>query len=387
MASIPRPDFDADAASYALFAEAQRASLTQAGRISQIPGIPAELASVVTERDAGVDAALTAVARAAAVDDASGARRGVDNYDYHLSGIASAVARAGAICGPAEPPRFDAASVNAWLPFPPISGSAGFGSIWIAENRGDRVARLDAVTGESIATVDVGPGPAIGQPADGYMWMRTESDIVAIDPRTNTVASRLPKAEVGPTADRFRAIDGALWICDGPRLHRYDPTTLSRLATIELGIHCGNITATPDLVVVFPFRDETPPVAAFLDPATNHVVGQVQLPAPVFFATVQADTVFFAGFDTAQAVVVDRATWAVTSTPDLGSPTVGGTLATDGTSIYVPAASSREVLVVDSTTFAVVDSIEPLEPWSVAFSDGGIWVVPDNGAVAQRFER
>jgi hypothetical protein len=209
---------------------------------------------------------------------------------------------------------------------------------------------------------------------------------VALDPATNTVAARLSKADVGPAATRFRALDGALWICDGPRLHRYDPATLTRSATIELGIHCGNVTATPDLVVVFPFRDETPPVAAFVDPATNEVVGRTELPVPVFFATVQPETVFFAGFDTPQAAVVDRATWAVTRTPDLGSPTVGGTLATDGTSIYVPSASSQEVLVVDADTFAVVDTIEPIEVWSVASAEGGVWVVPDNGAVAQRFE-
>jgi YVTN family beta-propeller protein len=177
-----------------------------------------------------------------------------------------------------------------------------------------------------------------------------------------------------------------LWICDGLRLHRYDPSTLTRIATVDVGIECGNVTASPDLVVVFPFRNETPPVAAFIDPATNQVLGRVDLPTPVFFATIQPDTVFFAGFETAQAAVVDRATWTVTSTPDLGHPTAGGTLATDGRSIYVPSSSSGTVLVVDATTFAVVDTIEPLAPWSVAFEDGGLWVVPDSGAVVQRFE-
>jgi YVTN family beta-propeller protein len=241
--------------------------------------------------------------------------------------------------------------------------------------------------GEPIATIEVGDGPAIGQPADGRMWMRTNADIVAIDPRTNTVVARLPKADAGPMATRFRALDGALWICDGPRLHRYDPATLTQIATIELGIHCGNVTASADLAVVFLFRDETPPVAAFIDPATNQVVGRVELPAPVFFATLQPETVFFAGWETAQAAVVDRATWTVTSTPDLGRPTAGGTLVTDGTSIYVPAAGSGAVLVVDTATFTVIDTIEPIDPWSVAIEGNGLWTVQENGAVAQRFDR
>jgi hypothetical protein len=45
------------------------------------------------------------------------------------------------------------------------------------------------------------------------------------------------------------------------------------------------------------------------------------------------------------------------------------------------------VLVIDASTFAVVDTIEPIDVWSVAFADGGVWVVPENGAIAQRFEQ
>jgi hypothetical protein len=386
LVALDDPAPDADASAYHAFVDAVRTVLADGAPISEIDGIPPDLADALAEREAGVDSALAVVDRAAA-GDLTAARQGVDRYRFHLSGIAILAGEAGATCGPAEPARVNGASINAWLDFPPITVSAGFGSIWIAENDGHRAARLDAISGEPIATIDVGDGPVIGQPADGRMWMRTDADIVGIDPQTNTVAARLPKSDVGPTATRFHALDGALWICDGPRLHRYDPTTLTRLATIELGVHCGNVTATADLVVVFPFRDETPPVAAFVDPATNMVVGQTELPAPVFFATVQPDTVFFAGWESAQAAVVDRATWTLTSTPDLGRPTVGGTLATDGTSIYVPAADSREVLVIDAVTFTIVDTIEPIDPWSVAVDGDGLWIVEDGGPVAQRFDR
>jgi hypothetical protein len=380
------PEPDAEASAYTAFVDAVRTILADGAPISEIDGLPPELAAAVADREAGIDAELTAVDRAAAAGDLTAARQGVDRYGFHLSAIATLAAAAGATCGSHEPARVDGASVNAWLKFPAITTSAGFGSIWIAEESGDRVARLDAVTGEPIASIDVGYGPAIGQPADGRMWMRTETDIVAIDPDTNTVVTRLPKSDVGPTANRFRALDGALWICDGPRLHRYDPTTVTRLATIELGIHCGNVTATSDLVVVFPRRDESPPAAAFIDPATNNVIGRTELPAPVLFATVQPHTVFFAGWETAEAAVVERVTWTVTSTPDLGRPTAGGTLATDGTSIYVPAADSLGVLVVDASTFEVVDTIEPITPYSVAIEGDGLWIVEAGGAIAQRFD-
>jgi WD40 repeat protein len=57
-----------------------------------------------------------------------------------------------------------------------------------------------------------------------------------------------------------------------------------------------------------------------------------------------------------------------------------------GTSIYVPATDSLEVLVVDASTFAVVDTIEPITPYSVAIEGDGLWIVEAGGAVAQRFD-
>ena len=162
---------------------------------------------------------------------------------------------------------------------------AGFDSVWVAKQFSEAVARVDPASGRVLATVDVGSKPFKLQPADGRMWVRTSDAYVAIDPATNTVTTTLAKADVGPEANRSWAVDGALWICDGSRLHRYDPTTVSLVTTVDLGIECGQVYATSDLAVAWTYNEDDgesgASAAAFIDPATNAVVAEVDLPVDV----------------------------------------------------------------------------------------------------------
>ena len=162
------------------------------------------------------------------------------------------------------------------------------------------VARVDPASGRVLATVDVGSTPVKLQPADGRMWVRTSDAYVAIDPATNTVTTTLAKADVGPEANRSWAVDGALWICDGSRLHRYDPIDASLVTTVDLGIDCGQVYATSDLAVAWTYNEDDgesgASAAAFIDPATNGVVAEVDLPVDVNVPVVADDTVFFPGY-------------------------------------------------------------------------------------------
>ena len=100
-----------------------------------------------------------------------------------------------------------------------------------------------------------------------------QAEYVAIDPETNTPVERLAKSDVGPAVDRNWVVDGAMWICDGQRLHRYDPETLQPVTTIELGIECGQPYATDELVVAWNHNDDDgesgTSAAVLVDPATN----------------------------------------------------------------------------------------------------------------------
>ena len=216
-------------------------------------------------------------------------------------------------------------------------------------------------TGAVVATIDVGPGAVKLQAADGRMWVRTADRYVAIDPATNTVVATLDKAAVGPAANRSFALDGALWICDGRRLHRYDPTTLQPVATIDLDAECEEVYATDDLVVAYRTNEDAAQsgaaAATFVDPASNQVLATVALPVDVAYPAVLDDAVFFPGQDGATAVVVDRATWTVTATPDLGRSTRVGLTATDGARIY--AARSPATATWSSSTPTPTTSSTP----------------------------
>ena len=126
--------------------------------------------------------------------------------------------------------------------------------------------------------------------------------------------------------------------------------------------------------------------AAFVDPATNQVLATVPLPVDVGYVAVLDDAVFFPSHGGSTAVVIDRATWTVTATPDLGVATAGGLTATDGARIYVPVSGHRDVVVVDAETFAVVDTIESLGNNAPVLVDGSLWTVDSWDGLMQRHD-
>ena len=254
------------------------------------------------------------------------------------------------------------------------------------------MVRIDADTGEIVARIAVGESPLKVQPADGRIWVRTADAFVRIDPNTNTVDATLLKADVGPATNRNFAVDGAMWVCDGHQLHRYDPTSLDRRATVDLDIDCDYVQAWDELVIAWVYNDDpslsADPAAAMIDPATNEVLATIPLPVDVLGPVVFDDRVFFAGNSNSTAVVIDRAGWTVSATPDLGRVAHGGAIATDGNSIYIPTNDSfpRDVLVVDATTYEVVETIEPLDLNSLAVDGASLWVTSGALGVAQRFD-
>ena len=339
------------------------------------------------ETIAAVRAALAAAAEAGEADDLDGALLEAERADDLLLQSQVMLAVAGAPCFD-KPARITGATLNV-----PLLGAAqvgaGFDSVWVAKEFSDAVARVDPTSGRVLATVDVGSTPFKLQPADGRMWVRTRDAYVAIDPATNLVAATLAKADVGPEADRSWAVDGALWICDGRRLHRYDPANVSLVTTLDLGIACNQVFATSDLAVAWTYNEDDgesgASAAAFIDPATNAVVAQVDLPVDVGVPVVLDDAVFFPGYKSAGAASVDRQTWAVTE-HEFDMALGGSQSTTDGTFIYVPTADQLDLAVIDARTRQAVDKIEPLEARSVVATAGGLWVVNSVFGYLQRFD-
>ena len=271
--------------------------------------------------------------------------------------------------------------------------NTGFGSVWVSQFHGGNVVHVDPVTGEILATVDVGDAPRRLQPADGRMWVRTEDAFVAIDPETNTVTDRLAKADVGPDVNRNWALDGTMWICDGRRLHRYDPTTVEPVAVIDLPIDCDYVYEESGLVVVLRYNEDPgesgTSAATMIDPGTNEVLATVELargrgrPCGARRRGVLPR--------------VRRPDGRRGRSRDLEGLVHGRSAAsdgrrravvTDGERIYVPTHDEEpsDVLVLDAQTYEVVDTIHPLGVNSVALRDGSLWVSHEQMNVLQRFD-
>jgi hypothetical protein len=153
------------------------------------------------------------------------------------------------------------------------------------------------------------------------------------------------------------------------------------------------VYATDDLVVAWPHNDDEgesgTSAAAFVDPATNRLLATMSLPVDVTVPIVLEGAVFFPANGGAQNVVVDRATWTITATPDYGRSIRASQMAYDGQSIYL-IAGDKDVLVIDDQNFEVTDTIEPLTIVSrinaLATTPGALWVATGDTGIVQRFD-
>jgi len=324
----------------------------------------------------------------AAAGDAEGALRMLEYGDKTVAHTAGMAAVGGAKCFTATPEGAAAGSLNV----PVVGGwqlAAAFDSIWVSRQLSPEVVRIDPESGAVIASIDVGARPAKLQAADGRLIVRTDDAYLAVDPATDQVVATLAKADVGPAANRSWAVDGALWICDGQSLHRYEPTTFEAVTSLELGFDCGQVYATEELVIAWSYNEDDgesgTSVAAFVDPAADEVLATVSLPVDVGVPTVLDDEVVLPGYGGPTAAVVDRATWTVSGTHDLGRATGGSQGAYDGTSLYLGAHDKEAILVVDPTTMTVIDEILPLFGVnSLDFDGERLWTVSSTYGFLQR---
>ena len=393
--ALPAPAAAADQASLDAYAQAHFDAWESAPDITAInlppgPGrTPADLAALVAGAKAAIDDAMAA----AEARDRVATVAAVQVFVRHLAPVASAFAAAGETCGPADADVAAGAALNVTM-LAPWQLEVGFGSVWVSQDLINRVTRIDPETGEVLATIAMPSQPFKLQPADGRMVVRTADSYVTVDPATNTIVGTLLKADVGPNANRSWAADGALWICDGQRLHRYDPATLEPVAVVELGIDCGQVHATTDVATAWTYNEDPGESgqsrATFVDPTTNSVIATVDLSADAGVPIVLDDAVFFPHGSTAS--VVDRATWTITATPNFGRPLDGGSQsAFDGTSIYIIADKpTGTIAVIDPTTFQITREIRALATTpsvnSLGAIPGALWAVVNGGGVLQRFD-
>jgi hypothetical protein len=164
----------------------------------------------------------------------------------------------------------------------------------------------------------------------------------------------------------------------------------------ELDIECGQVHATADVAIAWTFNQEPGESgfshATFVDPLTNTVIDTVELAGDAGVPIVLDNIVFFPPSLGSKATVVDRSTWSVTATPDLGRFIDGGSQgAFDGTSIYVIADKpTGTIAVINPATFEVTGELMAMATApslnSLAATRGVVWAVINSGGILQRFD-
>jgi MarR-like DNA-binding transcriptional regulator SgrR of sgrS sRNA/predicted Ser/Thr protein kinase len=177
--------------------------------------------------------ARTGANRVAQIDASSGRVRariplGAEPDDLVLAGARTWAVLAGQ---PGKLARVDAARGRVAhpvpLPFPAASVVGAGNALWVTEDAGPRIARLDARNGRVTRTLRVAghedhTGPLAV--ADGSLWIGRGPEVLRVDPRNGRVLHRF-KTPV--RASLLKAGDGGVWVASSQegRVARIDPVS------------------------------------------------------------------------------------------------------------------------------------------------------------------
>ena len=112
----------------------------------------------------------------------------------------------------------------------------GARSVWVADDAGGEVIRVDPVSNEVVARIPVGDGPASMAFSGGKAWVANHRDrgITLIDTETNE-ATPLVRMKAG-APERLALLGGRLWVTGrGIGLFGLDPTTGNVEKVVDVG--------------------------------------------------------------------------------------------------------------------------------------------------------
>ena len=153
----------------------------------------------------------------------------------------------------------------------PSGIAVGAGAVWVANNFGGTVSRIDPKTDTVVDTIHVGNGPSGVAVGYGSVWVTNSSDgtLSRIDAVSDAVVKPIPLD--GGATDVAVGL-GAVWVTDAMngRVLRVDPQTNQVVAPINVGTGPSAISVGYGSVWVANSRDGT---ISRIDPQTNQVVG------------------------------------------------------------------------------------------------------------------
>jgi virginiamycin B lyase len=160
--------------------------------------------------------------------------------------------------------------------------AVGDDAVWVDDELGKAVSRIDPDTNRVVTTIDLDFKPAQMAAGFGSIWVvgypeiEGKSQLARIDPATNAVIAQIP---LGTFALNVAVGEGSVWVTDTGtgKLLRIDPSSDRVVASAELGKDAGAVAAGEGAVWV---ADPTANLVLRFDPKSLRVVARIAIPEP-----------------------------------------------------------------------------------------------------------
>ena len=263
----------------------------------------------------------------------------------------------------------------------PGGAVSAFGGVWIANDGGGTLARVDPGTNRVTRRVRLRPGVFSVARGFGALWVVNykTNRLTRVDPRTGRVRS----VRVGAVPFDVLAAYGRVWVTawEAGRLVAVDPSSLRR-RSIRLGARPSGLCAASGALWIGFGRSAT--AIARLDPRTLRVERiPVGVRSPSWFVAGTRDLWIQAADHV--LVRVDPDTRQVKATFSFGRTLARGAAAPDGT-MWIPDKEQNLVYRVDPRSGALLGSFQagPGAFFALA-AHGSMWVTSYAGDDVWRF--
>jgi virginiamycin B lyase len=248
-------------------------------------------------------------------------------------------------------------------------------AVWVSVNDTAELVRIDPATGEETARIGLSDSPCEITPADGMLWVATQSGVVdRVDPNGPELVSSVP---TGLASYQAVAAFDSIWVTNrsAQTITRIDPETEDTTTVDVTGTNAGGIVAAAGALWVGDDRTGSDAILR-LDPTTlegTPVVVGGDRPA---YLTVAGDSVWVSRVRSGSVVRVDAASGERVGDPvPAGASPVNLHADPDGRWVWVPDDRTDYLTRIDAGTGQAVERVKAgAGPAVVAPTDTGVWV-------------
>ncbi|MGV1009456.1 MAG: BTAD domain-containing putative transcriptional regulator [Dermatophilaceae bacterium] len=252
-----------------------------------------------------------------------------------------------------------------------VAMASGAGAVWVAEENGDELERIDAATHRIVQTIHgVGGSPRAVAMAGEDVWVTGSDDSVVtrVSAATNEIVDKIP---VGIDPGAIVATPQDVWVANAGdnTVQRIDPSSGEAGQPILVGDGPDGLAL--DGTTLWIANSRSASVTRLDTRAGEAAAADIPVDAGPRGVTLTTSDVWIAN-ELGQSVArIDRSTGRVVSIPVDDGPT--SIVVTDGVA-WVNNASSGSISRIDTATNAVTRTNLGSAPRSLTWADGHVWV-------------